>query len=488
MAVAGVSVAAAAALSAYLFPRGIEVLRGERGLDLADGGALGEFARRPKGAVRLDRVPYSAAFQIPERPAGDASFRWLPGAIARDYYPDDPRDYLEIEPADEARIRLEWCGWARNTSLLRREIVRERGFAFDRVGAAEARRQTPWDVALQRSEKIQFEAGDVLKVSMTARAAAPKRVVPAVIDMATPPPAIGAVQSQMVGPNWRTYRWEFPPAQRAGTVTLTISLAEDVAPLDVRQIKLTLNDRPLPLPYDRDNPPRRSVEYAMNRQGFRDDDFQPQAAPGHWRIAVLGDSFTFGIGVRAEHIYCNALESALNERGGGRRYELLNFGVPGYSTRDERMLYETLAGQYESDVVLVVMVQNDHIPIAEYLQIGGNQDQYDEYTRQHGFQPCVEELRRLHERVDAQGKRLAVVSFCIDDNPQWAQLEEAVFPELAQMSVPHFSLREGLVKRGLFGRAGHVHPKDQHPNDLAHRAAAELLAEFLGREGLLGPN
>lgn len=53
------------------------------------------------------------------------------------------------------------------------------------------------------------------------------------------------------------------------------------------------------------------------------------------RILALGDSQTFGFGVRDGETYAAVLERLLRERT-GRPVEVLNAGVPGYGTADQR--------------------------------------------------------------------------------------------------------------------------------------------------------
>ena len=45
-----------------------------------------------------------------------------------------------------------------------------------------------------------------------------------------------------------------------------------------------------------------------NAAGFREREFQDTKAPGVYRIAVVGDSFTFGNGIRQEDRYSDLLQ------------------------------------------------------------------------------------------------------------------------------------------------------------------------------------
>ncbi len=72
---------------------------------------------------------------------------------------------------------------------------------------------------------------------------------------------------------------------------------------------------------------------STNRWGMRDQDYELKPAPGTFRIAVLGASSVMGWGVGDGETFEALVEARLNrERAGApfSRYELLNFGVPGY--------------------------------------------------------------------------------------------------------------------------------------------------------------
>jgi lysophospholipase L1-like esterase len=60
-----------------------------------------------------------------------------------------------------------------------------------------------------------------------------------------------------------------------------------------------------------------------NHLGFREREI-PAKIPGRYRIAIVGDSFTWGQGIEVGERYSNLLEDAL-----GPGYEVLNFGRPG---------------------------------------------------------------------------------------------------------------------------------------------------------------
>ena len=97
-----------------------------------------------------------------------------------------------------------------------------------------------------------------------------------------------------------------------------------------------------------------------NECGFRGPNRKKVREPNTFRIALLGDSFAFGWGVEYEESFGYVLEESLNEKTKGNlRVEVLNFGVPGYSTFQELELFKETAQDYDPDLVLVYIVEND---------------------------------------------------------------------------------------------------------------------------------
>ena len=59
----------------------------------------------------------------------------------------------------------------------------------------------------------------------------------------------------------------------------------------------------------------------INSMGLRDYEHKNGKDPLTFRILVLGDSFTFGLGVNLEESYPKVLETMLNKNNDGRVYK-----------------------------------------------------------------------------------------------------------------------------------------------------------------------
>jgi hypothetical protein len=66
-----------------------------------------------------------------------------------------------------------------------------------------------------------------------------------------------------------------------------------------------------------------------NSYGFRERDFTLAKPQGIYRVAVIGDSITYGQGIQEQDRFSNLIEKELTRQNGKRGYEVLNFGQPG---------------------------------------------------------------------------------------------------------------------------------------------------------------
>jgi hypothetical protein len=107
----------------------------------------------------------------------------------------------------------------------------------------------------------------------------------------------------------------------------------------------------------------------VNAAGFRDRDFPLTRTPGTARIACIGDSYTYGWGVRLEESYPKQLERCLSSK---MRVEALNFGVMGYNADQDLETLRKSAVLYAPDLVLYGFYWDDLLPVrAELLDRAG---------------------------------------------------------------------------------------------------------------------
>jgi hypothetical protein len=95
----------------------------------------------------------------------------------------------------------------------------------------------------------------------------------------------------------------------------------------------------------------------INARGFHDWERSYEKPENTVRVAVLGNSWTEALQVPLEKTYPLVLEKELTGSPcfGGRRVEVLNFGVAGYSTAQELLTLKREVWKYQPDLVVVAL-------------------------------------------------------------------------------------------------------------------------------------
>jgi hypothetical protein len=210
--------------------------------------------------------------------------------------------------------------------------------------------------------------------------------------------------------------------------------------------------------------PEYDVEIATNAQGFRDRNHTLRKPKGAVRIAVVGDSFTWGSGVEAGEVFTARLESLLRERTGNPEVEVFNYGVtwtgPVYYAR----VFESAAARYRPDIVVVASyVGND---VADALR--------ESRQRAPRF-AMVARVRELQERARSMP---APTSF------GWATQQEENPATLA--ALLRVGARAGIPPDTITARYNAV-PESLRADALAYRVNPFNLAEaIIDPESMLG--
>lgn len=264
-----------------------------------------------------------------------------------------------------------------------------------------------------------------------------------------------------------------------------------------------------------------AVESRYNSLRFRDAPLGPKP-PGVKRVMVLGDSFTEGQGVKEPDTCSRVLERLLNEAEPGK-WEVRNCARRG---TDFPALYEAFERilPYEPDLVIYALVLNDadqseafharQSYVDDWIVDRGRQedeaeaepglfrsrvfdfvqdrlqayrigrettrwylDMWGEGNRD-GWERTQAYLREMNRQAGQRGARLLVAPW-----PLFVALEGAYPFTPAHETIARFCLEAGIahhdllpVFRGRPSASFWVHPVDRHPNETAHRLAAEALA------------
>jgi GDSL-like lipase/acylhydrolase family protein len=144
-------------------------------------------------------------------------------------------------------------------------------------------------------------------------------------------------------------------SRRAEVALLLVTMAFSLGVIEVG-VRLVGADRPRPLGYSPVNTDVRERR-PINAQGYRDVEHAKAKPPGARRIVFLGDSFTWGASVLFEDTYAQRVERALRRRG--ESWEAINLAEPGMNTVQEAARLASEGFAYDPDVVVLGYVLND---------------------------------------------------------------------------------------------------------------------------------
>src|SRR5690348_8085198 len=92
-----------------------------------------------------------------------------------------------------------------------------------------------------------------------------------------------------------------------------------------------------------------AVRVLQNAEGLRARHYPYARDPARRRIVVLGDSAVWCWGVEASECFTALLEDSLQQT------DVINTGVPAWSTAQETLFYEREGRRYRADLVLLLV-------------------------------------------------------------------------------------------------------------------------------------
>ena len=263
-------------------------------------------------------------------------------------------------------------------------------------------------------------------------------------------------------------------------------------------------------------------EGAVNYQDYI---YSKQKPPGTFRIAVVGDSFTYGEKLQNDDTLPKRLERFLNLNSAQPKIEVMNFGVPGYSTRNEVRLARQAIASWDVDLVLLQITLNDpelipksaadlnrdetgklaiRQPIFEYwkslgfvlerLNNSASHEDYQEYffnlfTNRKTWKNFRAGLDEFSDAVRKRNRQVfafvfPLLSHPLDERYPFMPLHQKIASQLEANKIPYLDLFpafSGIPEDRLVVEPG----KDRHPNEIANRIAAEALLLALAKTDLI---
>jgi lysophospholipase L1-like esterase len=249
------------------------------------------------------------------------------------------------------------------------------------------------------------------------------------------------------------------------------------------------------------------VDVVINSDGFRDEEYATQRNE-KYRIAVLGDSLTFGWGVEKDDTFEVQLEGMLSET---RPTEMINFGHGNYNTVQQVNLFKEKGLKYNPDKVVVFYFINDAevTPVrSNWLWVAKLRSVTFLWSRvrglltrsksgqtfetfysalyeddQPGFIAVKDAFLELQGITEERGIELQVILLPelhnLVDYPFSAEYAK-VGSFLGENSIRYIDLTDSFA--GYEDAVGlWVALDDAHPNALAHRMIAEYSRDFIGK-------
>lgn len=239
-------------------------------------------------------------------------------------------------------------------------------------------------------------------------------------------------------------------------------------------------------------------------------------------MAVVGDSFSFAPYMQFDDAFPKKLERMLNLNAQDKKAEVINYGVPAYSTVHEVPKVKQ-AIKEQADIILLQITLNDpeikgetpigitvynrfgppeYGPVAKFLvkhsRLAGfvaqrlhnskTQKEYRDYfidlfenpRSWNSFKGAIEQI---HAACRESNTPLAAVVFPLfglplDERYPFYGIHEKVNGLLSQLGVAHLDISE--IYKGIPLERLQVLPGvDRHPNEIAHRMAAEKIYDWL---------
>jgi hypothetical protein len=253
----------------------------------------------------------------------------------------------------------------------------------------------------------------------------------------------------------------------------------------------------------------------------------PEEAKIARRVAIVGDSFTRGVGVQIDDRFAAKLERMLNANAGARPVVVDVFDEPGTSTFQQLPLLEQALAK-KPDLVLLSICLNDtedwkrphelhrwraegqpstHRTILHSsrllalahakIQLQRAKSGYIQYYRRlydpeyTGWLRFAESVTQMRDACAGQGVSFAVLIHPLLSDPfaegkyPFEFAHKAVHSHLRELGIPFVDTLSRL--RGTLPiRMSAIPEIDPHPSEIAHRLTANVLFDFLMEQGCFG--
>ena len=253
----------------------------------------------------------------------------------------------------------------------------------------------------------------------------------------------------------------------------------------------------------------------LTPQNLQGNEPQAEKKSDEYRIAVVGDSFSFAPGMQYSDAFPKKLEALLKTAS---NTTVLNLGTPGFSTVNELTTFAE-ALKAAPDLIVLQVTLNDpqmrplqqesddirgsfgpyapksfltrHSKFAAWMaarlhntQSVSSYKRYHEYLWRDNWQRFAEPFEQMRAQAEAADVKFAVVLFPLFDfsleQPDYpfAAIHKKIGSHVKNAKVPFLDLWPAY--RGIDPYRLQLLPgRDTHPNEIAHRIAAEKIYLWL---------
>jgi hypothetical protein len=330
-----------------------------------------------------------------------------------------------------------------------------------------------WHIQLH-ADKLSVRKKAPYLLQFRARARNPRRISFTVSEAHPPWQRLGLFRQVTLMPFWQSFEERFTPTASDENARIQFNLDGSASEVEIEEVRLLRQDTlesVVPAQGFR-------VRYRFDRLGCRGADRAIPAGPDSYRIVALGGSETFGVGVHEADTFPSVLEYMLNAtKDAGRSapiFEVVNCGVARYGARQARLFYELVVADYQPQLILLVVAPNQEEGTAKGQTLDAA--------------AIVDEALQLKRAALGHGARSAVVTLRtepLERSPEWAELLDLLPGRLEESGIPFRDLGVEIMARHEPAALRVLDDVDAHPNETAHRLAAEEISDFLQVEGLL---
>jgi len=136
----------------------------------------------------------------------------------------------------------------------------------------------------------------------------------------------------------------------------------------------------------------------ISSQGFRDRVFT-QNGPQAMRVACVGDSYIFGLGLNLKESVPKKLEDLLNSHSPAK-YEVMDCGVIGYNLEQEIEFIKQKVTPYHPDIIILFISSND---IDRKIVIPQNRISNALFAGSYIYRQIIFSLNKLQQKEDQEG-------------------------------------------------------------------------------------